>query len=75
VYHAKAALMHLDKPEMELSRLPYDSPTKKWEKEGVVNNVVFPLVLHCLKMTFISTTAADKHIAVAKINLLNCLVN
>jgi predicted GH43/DUF377 family glycosyl hydrolase len=28
---------------MELSRLPYPlSPTKKWEKEGVVNNVVFP---------------------------------
>jgi predicted GH43/DUF377 family glycosyl hydrolase len=23
VYHAKAALFHLEKPEMELSRLPY----------------------------------------------------
>jgi predicted GH43/DUF377 family glycosyl hydrolase len=42
VYHAKAALFHLEKPEMELSRLPYPLSPKKWEKEGVVNNVVFP---------------------------------
>jgi predicted GH43/DUF377 family glycosyl hydrolase len=41
VYHAKAALFHLEKPEMELSRLPYPL-TKKMGKEGVVNNVVFP---------------------------------
>ena len=43
-YHAKAALLHIDKPEIEISRLPYPlfSPTKKWEKHGIVDNVVFP---------------------------------
>lgn len=72
VYHAKAALMHLDKPEMELSRLPYPlfSPTKKWEKEGVVNNVVFPTGSALFENDlYIYYGAADKHIAVAKINL------
>lgn len=76
VYHAKAALMHLDKPEMELSRLPYPlfSPTKKWEKEGVVNNVVFPTGSALFENDlYIYYGAADKHIAVAKINLLELL--
>jgi predicted GH43/DUF377 family glycosyl hydrolase len=43
VYHAKAALFHLEKPEMELSRLPYPLfHQQKNGKKGVVNNVVFP---------------------------------
>jgi predicted GH43/DUF377 family glycosyl hydrolase len=72
VYHAKAALLHLEKPEMELSRLPYPlfSPTKKWEKEGVVNNVVFPTGYALFDDDlYVYYGAADKHIAVAKINL------
>jgi predicted GH43/DUF377 family glycosyl hydrolase len=43
VYHAKAAFIHLEKPEMELSRLPYPLFTnKKMGKRGCRNNVVFP---------------------------------
>ncbi|MFP5081996.1 hypothetical protein [Pedobacter sp. JCM 36344] len=43
-YYASAALLQLDKPEVEISRLPYPlfSPTEKWEKQGVVSHVVFP---------------------------------
>jgi predicted GH43/DUF377 family glycosyl hydrolase len=43
-YHAKAALLDRDNPQIEISRLPRPlfSPSEKWEKEGVVNNVVFP---------------------------------
>ena len=43
-YHAKAALLNRDNPQVEISRLstPLFSPSEKWEKEGVVNNVVFP---------------------------------
>lgn len=76
VYHAKAALFHLEKPEMELSRLPYPlfSPTKKWEKEGVVNNVVFPTGYALFDNDlYIYYGAADTHIAVAKINLTELL--
>jgi len=42
--YAKAALLNIDNPKIELSRLPYPnfSPTKFWEIEGTVNNVVFP---------------------------------
>jgi predicted GH43/DUF377 family glycosyl hydrolase len=59
VYHAKAALFHLEKPEMELSRLPYPlfSPTKKWEKRVSLIMLCFLLVMPCLEMTFISTMA------------------
>lgn len=77
IYHAKAALLHLENPEMEISRLPYPlfSPVKQWEKEGVVNNIVFPtghaLFDHDL---YIYYGAADKHIAVAKLNLKELLL-
>jgi predicted GH43/DUF377 family glycosyl hydrolase len=50
VYHAKAALFHLEKPEMELSRLPYPlfSP-KKWEKRVSLIMLCFLLVMPCLE--------------------------
>jgi predicted GH43/DUF377 family glycosyl hydrolase len=50
VYHAKAALFHLEKPEME-SRLPYPlfSPTKKWEKRVSLIMLCFLLVMPCLR--------------------------
>ncbi|SDW34865.1 glycoside hydrolase family 130 protein [Flavobacterium degerlachei] len=77
VYHAKAALLHLDKPEMEISRLPYPlfSPIKQWEKNGVVNNIVFPTG-HALfeNDLYIYYGAADKHIAVAKMNINEVLL-
>ena len=44
VYHAGAALLDLKKPEIEIGRLkePLFSPKYNWEKEGDVNEVVFP---------------------------------
>jgi predicted GH43/DUF377 family glycosyl hydrolase len=78
VYHAKAALFHLEKPEMELSRLPYPlfSPTKKWEKRVSLIMLCFLLVMPCLEMTlYIYYGAADMHIAVAKVSLTECLMN
>lgn len=44
VYHAGAALLDLKNPEIELARLraPLFSPKYRWEKEGDINDVVFP---------------------------------
>ncbi|PWA05050.1 glycoside hydrolase family 130 protein [Flavobacterium psychrotolerans] len=76
-YHAKAALLQIDKPENEISRLnlPLFSPTKQWEIEGEVNNVVFPTG-HALfgDDLYIYYGAADKHIAVAKMSLKELLI-
>jgi predicted GH43/DUF377 family glycosyl hydrolase len=45
VYHAKAALMHLENLRWNYRDcLTPLFTNKKWEKKGVVNNVVFPLV-------------------------------
>jgi predicted GH43/DUF377 family glycosyl hydrolase len=72
IYHATAALLQLDKPENEISRLdlPLFSPTKHWEIEGEVNDVVFPTG-HALfgNDLYIYYGAADKHIAVAKMDI------
>ena len=77
VYHTKAALLQIDKPEIEISRLtsPLFSPTKQWEKEGEVNNVVFPTG-HALfgDDLYIYYGAADKHVAVAKTSLKELLL-
>jgi predicted GH43/DUF377 family glycosyl hydrolase len=74
VYHAKAALFHLEKPEMELSRLPYPlfSPTKKWEKRVSLIMLCFLLVMPCLDDLYIYYGAAV-HIAVAKVSLTKLL--
>lgn len=72
MYHAKAALLHLEKPELEISRLPYPlfSPTKQWEIEGVVSHTVFPTGYAIFDNDlYIYYGAADKYIAVAKIAL------
>ena len=44
VYHAGVALLDLKKTEIEITRLkkPLFSPSYRWEKEGDVNEVVFP---------------------------------
>ena len=77
IYHTKAALLHLEKPELEISRLPYPlfSPTKKWEKEGNVNNIVFPTGYSLFgDDLYVYYGAADKHIAVAKMSLKELLL-
>ena len=71
VYHACAALLQLDKPEIEIARLPYPlfSPTKLWEKDGIPVVYVFPS--GCATFDddlYIYYGAAKRHIAVAKIH-------
>jgi predicted GH43/DUF377 family glycosyl hydrolase len=75
-YHAMAALLHLDHPEIELSRLSYPlfSPTKSWEIEGIVNDVVFPTGTACFgDDLYIYYGAADHHVGVAKVQLSELL--
>lgn len=47
IYRAGIALLDLEDPSRVLARLPYPlfEPEKPWEKEGVVQNVVFPTSL------------------------------
>ncbi len=75
-YHAKAALLHREKPELEISRLPYPlfSPTKEWEKHGIVDNVVFPTG-HALfgDDLYVYYGAADKYTGVIKMSLKKLL--
>lgn len=44
IYHAAAALLELNNPLKVIGRLkePLFSPTASWEKNGLVDNVVFP---------------------------------
>jgi len=44
IYHACAALLDKDNPQKCLGRLSYPlfSPEADWEKQGVIDNVVFP---------------------------------
>ncbi|PRZ23319.1 glycoside hydrolase family 130 protein [Flavobacterium granuli] len=72
IYHASAALFHIDKPELEISRLstPLFSPTKEWEKVGIVDHVVFPTGTALFgKELYIYYGAADKHVAVVSLNI------
>lgn len=77
VYHAKAALLQLDNPKSEIARLPYPlfSPTKQWEIEGEVSDIVFPTG-HALfgNDLYIYYGVADKHVAVAKLDLQEILL-
>jgi len=72
IYHACAALLDLNDPTKEIGRLRYPlfSPEFDWEKQGVVNNVVFPsaTVLRGDSL-FIYYGAADKYIGTASISL------
>lgn len=76
-YHARAALLHLDHPEIEIARLPYSifSPDNVWEKVGYVNNVVFPTG-HALfgDDLYIYYGVADSSIAVAKLDINELLL-
>lgn len=77
IYHARAALLQLDNPKIEIARLPFPlfSPTKQWEIEGEVSNIVFPTG-HALfgNDLYIYYGVADKHIAVAKLDLNELLL-
>jgi predicted GH43/DUF377 family glycosyl hydrolase len=77
IYHASAALLDRRNPFKVIGRLsmPLFSPEEKWEKEGSVNNVVFPTGTAVFgKDLYIYYGACDDKIAVAKVNL-NELIN
>jgi predicted GH43/DUF377 family glycosyl hydrolase len=72
VYSASAAMLELENPEIEISRLPYPlfSPEEKWEIEGEVNNVCFPTGTAIFGDTlYIYYGAADVRIACASVSL------
>jgi len=72
IYHAAAALLDLDDPAKVIGRLkrPLFSPTEDWEKQGDVNNVVFPTgtVLKDGRL-YIYYGAADKLIAAKSVDM------
>ncbi len=72
IYHACAALLDLKNPAIVKARLkqPLFSPTETWEKEGNVNNVVFPTGTALFnEELYIYYGAADSRIAVASVNI------
>ena len=72
VYSACAALLDLENPQKELSRLPYAlfKPELEYELNGEVNNVVFPTGTALFEDTlYIYYGAADSRIACASVSL------
>lgn len=72
IYHAGAALLDKKDPTKVIARLPYPlfSPSKKWEKEGLIHNVVFPTGTAIFgNKLYIYYGAADKYVAVASVSL------
>ncbi len=76
IYHAAAALLDLEDPSKVIGRMkrPLFSPTEKWEKNGDVNNVVFPTGT-TLKgnRLYIYYGAADKRIAAKSVDMAELL--
>lgn len=72
VYSACAALLDINDPRKEISRLPYAlfKPEMEWELRGEVNNVCFPTGIVTKGTTlYIYYGAADEHIAVASVEI------
>lgn len=72
LYHASAALLDLEDPTVEISRLrsPLFSPKFPWEKKGVVNNIIFPSGTALFgDDLYIYYGAADERVAVASVKL------
>lgn len=72
VYRASAALLDLEDPRIEIARLPQPliSPQFRWEKEGIVNNIIFPTGTALFDdELYIYYGAADEHVAAASVNL------
>ncbi|PWB38922.1 MAG: pesticidal protein Cry7Aa [Parcubacteria group bacterium] len=71
IYYASAALLDKTNPQKVIGRLskPLFSPDQEWEKRGFVNDVVFPTGTAIFgKDLYIYYGAADKRIAVARVN-------
>lgn len=76
IYHASAALLDLDDPAKVIGRMkrPLFSPVEEWEKNGDVDNVVFPTgaVLKGDRL-YIYYGAADKRIAAKSVDMTELL--
>ena len=75
-YHACAALLDLDTPTEVIARLkvPLLSPKLRWEKHGVVSNIIFPSGTALFgDDLFIYYGAADERVAVASVKLSSLL--
>lgn len=78
IYHASAALLDKENPQKVIGRLkdPLFSPKLDWEKEGDVNNVVFPTgAVEFDDRLYIYYGAADKRIGVASVDMDELLDN
>lgn len=76
VYSACAALLDLENPRREISRLPYAlfKPELDWELKGQVNNVCFPTgAVEQEGRLYIYYGAADERIACASVVLSDLL--
>lgn len=72
IYNACAALLDIDNPQKEISRLPYSlfKPDQSWELKGEVNNVCFPTGTITRGDTlYIFYGAADERVACASLSL------
>jgi len=72
IYKVGACLLDIESPDTILSRLSYPifEPEEKYEKEGLVNNVVFPCGNVVIDKTlYIYYGGADKVLGVAKMDL------
>ena len=72
IYRGSVALLDLENPSKVIARIPYPllEPEEEYELFGDVNNVVFPEGGYIFEgELFIYYGAADKYIAVSKINL------
>lgn len=76
VYSACAALLDIDNPAIEISRLPYPlfTPATEYELSGVVNRVCFPTGTALFGDTlYIYYGAADKYVACVSVQLTELL--
>ncbi len=72
IYHAGAALLDINDPTKIIARLkrPFFSPSEEWEKQGDVNNVVFPTgTIEKDGRLYIYYGAADKRIAAKSVEI------
>jgi len=77
-YYASAALLDLKNPQKEITRMktPLFQPEHEWEKNGVVNNVVFPEgAVQEEDNLNIFYGCADSRIGIAKFNFRNLMDN
>lgn len=77
IYHAAAALLDLENPKKLIARLKYPlfSPQEDYEKEGYVDNVVFPTgTARFNDELYIYYGATDSCVAVASLNI-NLLID